>query len=388
VRIVAILNQKGGVGKTTTSVNLGAALARSGHRVLLVDCDSQANLTDHLGVELGEGSASTYDVLTEGAAVSEAVVETSTAGLFVLPADEDLAAAEQELAGEMAREFRLRRALAAVDPSTYDWVLIDCPPSLGLLSLNAMAAANDLLITVQTEYFAMRGLGQIDQVITLVREHVNRKLGILGILPTLVSPVTRLAREVMEEIRNHYGALVFDTRIRQNIRLAEAPGHQVHIFDYDPQSAGAEDYAALGVEVEARVAAPTIPPEAPAAESADATSTSDAGASETESPETETPETETPEAETPEEATPEEARPTTEASAPDRSETAAPVHKALPAHVEGRDADGAPDAFVPSRASTPCEAPAPCHASPPDEPDPESTVQPIVQPVVPPAGEQ
>ena len=254
MRIVAILNQKGGVGKTTTAVNLGAALARSGHRVLLVDCDSQANLTDHLGVDAQAAGSSIYDVLTEGAPVAEAVAATSTEGLFVLPADEDLAAAEQELAGEMAREFRLKRALGALDSGVYDWVLIDCPPSLGLLSLNAMAAAHELLITVQTEYFAMRGLGQIDQVIAMVREHVNRDLRILGILPTLVNPVTRLAREVLEEVRGHYGALVFETRIRQNVRLAEAPGHQLHIFDYDPQSAGAEDYGTLSREIEARVA--------------------------------------------------------------------------------------------------------------------------------------
>jgi chromosome partitioning protein len=261
VRIVAILNQKGGVGKTTTSVNLGAALARSGNRVLLVDCDSQANLTDHLGVDTEALGSSLYDVLTDGAAVADSVAATSTEGLFVLPADEDLAAAEQELAGEMAREFRLRRALRAVDPGLYDWVLIDCPPSLGLLSLNAMAAADELLITVQTEYFAMRGLSQIDQVIDMVREHVNPKLQILGILPTLVSPVTRLAREVMEEISEHFGPLMFQTRIRQNVRLAEAPGHQVHIFDYDPQSAGAVDYGALGAEIEARVAARDAAPE-------------------------------------------------------------------------------------------------------------------------------
>ena len=254
MRIVAILNQKGGVGKTTTAVNLGAALARSGHRVLLVDCDSQANLTDHLGVDAEAAGSSIYDVLTEGAPVPDAVAATSTERLFVLPADEDLAAAEQELAGEMAREFRLRRALGVLDPGAYDWVLIDCPPSLGLLSLNAMAAADELLITVQTEYFAMRGLGQIDQVVAMVREHVNRDLSILGILPTLVNPVTRLAREVLEEVRGHYGALVFETRIRQNVRLAEAPGHQLHIFDYDPQSAGAEDYGTLAREIEARVA--------------------------------------------------------------------------------------------------------------------------------------
>jgi chromosome partitioning protein len=253
VRVVAILNQKGGVGKTTTAVNLGAALALAGHRVLLVDADPQGNLTDHLGVDMGTLASSVYDVLMEGTPIGAAVVATATPGLSVLPAHADLAAAEQELAGEMAREFRLRRALAALPEDAYDWVLIDCPPSLGLLSLNAMAAARDLIITVQTEYFAMRGLGQLDEVVAMVRQHVNPDLRILGILPTLVNPVTRLAREVVDEIRAHYGALLFDVRIRQNVRLAEAPGHQVHIFAYDEHSAGAADYRALAAEVEARV---------------------------------------------------------------------------------------------------------------------------------------
>jgi len=138
-------------------------------------------------------------------------------------------------------------------------VLIDCPPSLGLLSLNAMTAASGVIVTMQTEYFAMRGLGQLDEIVGMVREHVNPELSILGILPTLVNPVTRLAREVLEEITAHYGELVFTTRIRQNVRLAEAPGHQMHIFGYDALSPGAADYRALAIEVEARVAALAIP---------------------------------------------------------------------------------------------------------------------------------
>ncbi len=254
MRVVAILNQKGGVGKTTTAVNLGAALALAGRRVLLVDSDPQANLTDHLGVDELMGELSVYDVLTDGASIASAVVETATPGLSVVPADGDLAAVEQELASEIAREGRLRRALQQVPEGTYDWVLIDCPPSLGLLSLNAMTAASGVIVTMQTEYFAMRGLGQLDAIVSMVQEHVNPSLKILGILPTLVSPVTRLAREVIQEITEHYGELVFSTRIRQNVRLAEAPGHQMHIFAYDPLSAGAADYRALAVEVEGRVA--------------------------------------------------------------------------------------------------------------------------------------
>ncbi len=259
MRVVSILNQKGGVAKTTTAVNLGAALALAGRRVLLIDTDPQANLTDHLGVDPAERGTSIYDVLTDNAPIADGIVATSTPGLYVLPADPDLAAAEQELATEIAREMRLAQALAAPDVRTpdggqFDYVLIDCPPSLGLLSLNAMAASDELIVTVQTEYFAMRGLGSIDQIVEMVRKHVNPRLKIAGILPTLVNPVTRLAREVIEEIRGHYGDVMFNTRIRSNVRLAEAPGHQQHIFEYDPTSAGAEDYTALAVEYEARVA--------------------------------------------------------------------------------------------------------------------------------------
>jgi chromosome partitioning protein len=250
VRTIAILNQKGGVGKTTTAVNLGAALALRGRRVLLIDADPQGNLSDHLGVDTQEAPASIYEVLLDEATLEEATSPTATPHLFVVPSHPDLAAVEQELASELGRELRLRRALRALPADRYDWVLIDCPPSLGLLSLNAMAASDAVLITVQTEYFAMRGLGQLDRIVQMVREHVNPDLSILGILPTLVNPVTKLAREVIQEVRAHYGAKVFATRIRQNVRLAEAPGYQNHIFAYEPSSAGAEDYAALAAELE------------------------------------------------------------------------------------------------------------------------------------------
>lgn len=266
MRVLAILNQKGGVGKTTTAVNLGAALVARGRRVLLVDADPQGNLTDHLGVDPARIEESLYDVLLEGVPARQAVVSTATAGLDVLPSHADLAAAEQELAPELGRELRLRRALLGLGPDAYDWVLLDCPPSLGLLSLNAMAAAGAVLITLQTEYFALRGLGQLDQIVRMVREHVNPALGLLGILPTLVNPVTNLAREVIDEVRAHYGEVVFATRIRQNVRLAEAPGHQTHIFAYDPACPGAADYRALAEEVLARAAqVPALAPEAPPA---------------------------------------------------------------------------------------------------------------------------
>jgi chromosome partitioning protein len=249
VRIVAVLNQKGGVGKTTTAVNLGAALALRGKRVLLIDADPQGNLTDHLGIDASTTEVSFYDVLLEDASIAEATVPTATERLFVVPSETDLAAAESELAAEMGREFRLRRAMRAIPEDTYDWVLIDCPPSLGLLSLNAMAAANELLIALQTEYFALKGLEKLTQVREMVREHLNPDLRMLGILPTLVNPVTILAKEVIQEVKTHYGNVMLDTRVRLNVSLAEAPSQGMHIFQYKPNSPGAEDYLALADEL-------------------------------------------------------------------------------------------------------------------------------------------
>lgn len=269
MRVVAILNQKGGVGKTTTAVNLGAALALRGRRVLLVDLDPQCNLTDHLGVEIEDDTPTMYDVLTceSGPGPGEAplhrvgledvIVATSTEGLDVAPADEDLAGVEVEMAGWPGREALLRRAIEELPPDRYDWVLVDCPPSLGLLSLNAMAACTEVFITLQTEYFALRGLGQLTRVVEMVRSSIHTNLRITGILPTMVSPVTKLAKEVIAEVEKYFGNRMFATRIRQNVRLAEAPGHQQHIFDYAPRSAGARDYQALAAEVEGE--APDVP---------------------------------------------------------------------------------------------------------------------------------
>ncbi len=362
MRIVAILNQKGGVGKTTTAVNLGAALVERGQRVLLVDADPQGNLTDHLGVDPARIEESLYDVLLDGVAAKQAIVTTATPGLDVLPSHADLAAAEQELAPELARETRLRRALATLGEDAYDWVLLDCPPSLGLLSLNAMAAAGAVLITLQTEYFALRGLGQLHQIVRMVQEHVNPSLKLLGILPTLVNPVTNLAREVIEEVRTHYGDVLFRTRIRQNVRLAEAPGHQTHIFAYDPNCPGATDYRALADEVLARaswmsgpapVADPAAAPPArasrPASPATPACATPSANRPAANGPAPQTPVAEKPAADTAPVPKP------PAAAAPDvsTSPTAAP---GLPVHFDRRPRLALPD-LPPAPTSAPQSAP-------------------------------
>ncbi|MFM8385489.1 MAG: ParA family protein [Planctomycetia bacterium] len=255
MRIVAVINQKGGVGKTTTAVNLGAALALRGRKVLLVDLDPQGNLTDHLGLAADDPSTderpSSYGVLMGDVALASAVLATATKGLWVLPSTPDLAGVEIELADAPGRESRLKQALAAVPERSYDWVLVDCPPSLGLLSLNAMVAAREVFITLQTEYLSLKGLGLVTRTVDMVREQVNTDLRISGIVATLVDPVTNLAREVIEEVRVNYGQRVFETRVRKNVRLAEAPSHGQHIFEYQPDSPGAADYRALAEEVEA-----------------------------------------------------------------------------------------------------------------------------------------
>jgi chromosome partitioning protein len=266
VRLIAIFNHKGGVGKTTTVANLGAGLARRGRRVLLVDIDPQACLTVHFGIDPENAERTIYDVLCRDLPFADAVRELEGDLLLGVPSDLDLAGAELELATTMGRERLLKDALERylATRTDIDYVLFDCPPSLGILTVNALAAADEVFVPLQTEFLALRGVGKLVEVVTLVRRRLNPTIRITGILPTLSRTGTLLAREVQEEIARHFGSKVFKTRIRSNVKLAEAPSHGKSIFAYAPGSAGAEDYAALAQEVEAmqvthRVVAPPEP---------------------------------------------------------------------------------------------------------------------------------
>jgi len=257
MRRIALINQKGGVGKTTTAVNLGAALAAEGKRVVLVDLDPQANLTLHLGLPPGEAEATTYRVLAGQCTFAEALLPTSTPGLEVVPTDIDLSGAELELAGAFGRETLLRdaigeweeavRAETGADPA--DYLLFDCPPSLGLLSINAMAVATELFIAVQTEFFALQGLSKLIEVIELVKRRIHPELEVTGIIPCLYDSRLRLAREVLGEIRKYFPGKVFRRGIGTNVRLAEAPSFGQTIFQYAPGSTGARDYREVALEV-------------------------------------------------------------------------------------------------------------------------------------------
>ncbi|HBT48152.1 MAG TPA: sporulation initiation inhibitor Soj [Peptococcaceae bacterium] len=247
-RVIAVANQKGGVGKTTTAVNLGASLAEAGKRVLLVDIDPQGNATSGLGINRVRLEHCMYDVLIEGLPVEGVITATAISGLEVAPATIELAGAEVELVGAVSREGKLRRALESVRQS-YDYILIDCPPSLGLLTLNALTAADRVLIPIQCEYYALEGLGQLMNTVQLVARHLNPSLELEGVVLTMFDPRTNLSLQVVDEVKAYFGDKVFRSIVPRNVRLSEAPSHGMPITTYDPRSRGAEAYRELAREV-------------------------------------------------------------------------------------------------------------------------------------------
>ncbi len=248
-KIIAVVNQKGGVGKTTTAINVAAQLAGEKSSVLLVDLDPQGNATSGLGLTKEQAKQTSYDVLCDGASLASAVQETHVAQLFVLPANANLAGAEVELVGRAKREFALRQALQTAD---YDYILIDCPPSLGLLTINGLTAANLVLIPVQAEYYALEGLSQLLNTIQAVRGSTNPQLELLGIVLTMFDKRNSLSEQVEQEVKNYFGDKLFQTIIPRNVRLAEAPSYGRTIYEHDKWSKGARAYRALSKEIRAR----------------------------------------------------------------------------------------------------------------------------------------
>ena len=253
-RVIAVANQKGGVGKTTTTVNLAACLAADEFRVLLIDVDSQANATSGLGLEKEEGASAYRPLLGEGA-LADKIKSTAYPGLDIIPSEVDLCGAEIELAQSERHLHRFREALQPiVDTGKYDAILIDCPPSLAVITLNAFCAADHLLVPLQCEYYALEGIAMLTRVMNQLKENgANAGLELLGVVMTMFDARTRLSHQVVEEVRGYFGENVFDTVIPRTTRLAEAPSHGKPIIDYDPYSAGAAAYEVLAREVVAKL---------------------------------------------------------------------------------------------------------------------------------------
>lgn len=247
-RILAVTNQKGGVGKTTTSVNLSACLAQIGKKTLLVDIDPQGNATSGIGIDKSDVDHCVYDVLVEDIEAAIVIKKTKVENLDVIPASIQLAGAEIELVPTISREIRLKRALDEV-VNQYDYIIIDCPPSLGLLTLNALTAADAVLIPVQCEYYALEGLSQLLSTVRIVQKHLNQNLKIEGVLLTMFDARTNLGIQVIDEVKKYFQDKVYRTIIPRNVRLSEAPSHGEPIIVYDPRSRGAEVYIELAKEV-------------------------------------------------------------------------------------------------------------------------------------------
>ncbi|MBQ2068208.1 MAG: ParA family protein [Paludibacteraceae bacterium] len=247
-KIISLANQKGGVGKTTTSINLAAALAKLGKRVLLIDADPQANTSSGLGIDIRELDSTIYECLVNGIDPHTAIVETSMPNLYVIPSHIDLVGAEIEMLNMEHREQLLKQIIQPIRDD-YDFILIDCSPSLGLITINALTASDSVIIPVQCEFFALEGIAKLLNTIKIIKSKLNPALKIEGFLLTMFDNRLRLSNQVYEEVKRHFGDLVFNTVIARNVRLSEAPSHGVSVLEYDPHSKGAQNYTALAREV-------------------------------------------------------------------------------------------------------------------------------------------